>query len=250
MLGSDPIYNGSLSPSGEWEQFFGNFTDPQTIVWFPTGRLHQTSQYYRLDVTWASLLPPDDQLALFEDIFLERELIRQFRPASSVDEWITSTKPALAYSRAHWISRMLGGLIPTNPLQSGLWNTSWYLYYGTYDDLAGVQYLDICNQFLLDTSLFDVDSSGTPPSGDIDSPPEISGWAIVLVHKSFAIPDNSPPDTPPTVSYHAYGAWTLDQDPAYDPYTVFDPLVPTKWNMFANLLNFPPNYLTLRPFQP
>lgn len=258
MLGSDPVFNGSISPSGEWEQFLSSFNDLKKIVWFPTGRLHEAPQYYRVVPTWASILPPADQLFLFDDIYLYREMLRKYAPSSILPTWMQEVQPQCAYTMAHWRSPQVGGLVPTDPDSDsdvGLWNMFWYLFYGDFSGLGALQQTDQLDQTGLNYELQSVDSGGSAATGE-GEPPSFSGWTLTLIHKFFTIPDNSGndqsghADAAPVVNFHAVGAWSLDQDPALSPYTVWDHLSPTKWNMFINLLNFPANFLTLTPWQP
>lgn len=242
MLSSDPIISSALSPSGEWELFFSTWSDPQAIKWFPTGRLHSSPQYFRVVPTWtASLLPQDDQLPLFIDIALYREPIRQFIPTAIIDTWLVQTLPKLSYTMAHWRSRLMGNTATADSF--------WCLFYGTFDGMTPIQFddqtLDQTNDLVYINQ--SVDSGGQPADGEGD-PPSMVGWTLCLIHKFLTLPV-PPADGPPTVDYHVYGAWSLFQ-PDNAPLAVFDPTVSSTWIQFINLLNFPPNYLTLTPWQP
>lgn len=239
MLSSDPIYNSSLSPAGEWEPFFGFFDDPQKVRFFPTGRLHEAPSFYTVVPSWDTIEPLPDRLVLFKDVVLKRELVVQFEPTAIIDTWILTTQPMLAYTTAHWRSRQMG-----NVDEVDIFNTWWYLFYGDFGAFDGVQFTEIVDQTALDYDLLSVDSGATTstPEGD---PPVMQGWNLALVHKFFTATSDIP-----TVTYHALASWSLHQDPLLDPYTVWEARQASRWDMVINLLDFPPNHLTLTPWQP
>lgn len=194
----------------------------------PTGRLDFVPPFFTVTPTWESLLPPADQLILFDEVLLKRELIQQYIPHAIVNQWLVYIQPLLTYTRSHWTSQINRTLVGGS--------VHWYLFYGTIDDFGAIQFLDPGpDQTALSTALFDVDSSAG------------QGWLLCLANKLFALPT---PPSPPVLSFHIYAAYALDQPPSPQPFVFFDPTVPSVWLPFQNLLNFPPHYLTLAPFQP
>lgn len=212
----------------------------------PSGRLAVTPPFFTVTVEWDDLKPPEEQLTFFEDVLLKRELLQEFDPPAVLQDWLEFIRPSLTYTCCHWVDQGALGLIGGS--------VKWYLFYGQMTDVGAVQFEDPpIDQTQLSTVLFDVDSVGTPSTSEGD-PAVGQGWLLCLVNKLFTLdPD---PTKPPILSFHVYAAYALTPSDEYVaspgtcPPPIFDPLVPTEWSIFQNLLNFPLHTITLAPFQP
>ncbi len=263
--------NSYLSPGTEFYMFMTDSSIiPRPEVSIKTGYLPFVPPFFTVTASWASLEPPEDQLGLFRDILLKRELIQQFIPSAIVTEWEVSTQPTFVYSRPHWSTPIFGGEVPDTdpgPGPDALWGMRWYLVYATSSDAEPVQFLD--QAVAADTQrqlannpveLYSQDSQSSPSDGDINSAPNFTGWTLLLLHKYFSL---AAPPNPPTVRFAWYGAWSLELPPdsSDEPVTfrngsvastipIFDPFHESKWQIFHNPLNFPSHTLTLKSFQP
>ena len=120
MYLSDLAIRGDrLDQFGQNELFWN-----RDLLLSPCGYLHGGPAYYRLEVSWKDLLPVDSsQLALFENVFLKREMMQQYVAAADIISWTLHTIPKIEAYNPHFRSSRF------TVTDTGYFGMTWYLVY-------------------------------------------------------------------------------------------------------------------------
>ncbi len=270
MKQSDPNWH-LLGPFGQYGQTEFYF-EPENVITFPRytpfGRLREAPPYMTIEAEWLfiqdngePLTPVEEQLALFHDVLLIRDPIREHIPSSPpwFIQTVDSPHPRFVYTSPHWMSNtMAGESTDINPDPFVLMDCRWFLFY-SHNQFADEAMATCSFDALIDqTDMFHgyietFDSWGVDanPSNINANSTQHSGWTLCLLKRrleqeesdetTITVYDLVRPSTGQTISltiqnppinvvWHLYGAWQMKQ-----PVTIqLDPPLPENEMFISN----------------